>query len=80
MTFAVTTSNGITTRTYTFDNGKQYSIPVRGAMYCMACDGHEVPTHWEGKHYIYMYDWKNRHHDYYCFEEDLSFDVAPWDR
>jgi len=78
MTSIDTVSNNITMRTYTFDNGKQYSIPVRGTTYCMACDGHEVPTHWQGKHYIYMYDWVKRHHDYYCFEEDKSYDVAPF--
>jgi hypothetical protein len=26
-----------------------------------------------------MYDWKNRHHDYYCFEDDISTDMAPWE-
>ena len=71
------TKTGIVT--YTMPNGKTFSAAYKHAAYCVACDGDEVPSTWNGKTYIYMYDWKNRHHDYYCFEDDISTDVAPWE-
>ena len=80
MTFTDTTSNGITTRNYKLADGRIFSAPINGTDYCVACGGDEVPSTWQGKVYIYMYDRKNRHHDYYCFQDDRSYDVAPWER
>tara|TARA_R110001583_G_scaffold11233_1_gene51186 strand:- start:31 stop:312 length:282 start_codon:yes stop_codon:yes gene_type:complete len=71
------TETGIVT--YTMPNGKTFSAAYKNASYCVACDGDEVPSTWNGKTYIYMYDWKNRHHDYYCFEDDISTHIAPWE-
>ena len=64
--------------TYELPNGKTFGAPYKYASYCVACDGDEVPSTWQGKTYIYMYDYTKRHHDWYCFEDDISTDVAPW--
>lgn len=80
MKFADTTLNNITTRTYTLHDGRSYSVPVKGVKYRIACNGQEVPSVYNGKTYIYMWDEANRTHYYYCFEEDISYKTAPWDR
>ena len=69
-----------TTRTYTLSDGRKYSVPVTGVEYRIACDGLEVPSTHNGKTYIYMWNARTRAHDWYCFENDLSYKVAPWDR
>jgi|TARA_B100001094_G_scaffold5015_1_gene4528 hypothetical protein len=71
------TETGIVT--YTMPNGKSFSAPYKNAAYCVACDGDEVPSTWNGKTYIYMYNWQDRQHDYYCFEDDISSYCAPWE-
>jgi hypothetical protein len=66
--------------TYEFPNGKTFTAPYQNAKYCVACNGDEVPSVWNGKTYIYMYDWTDQKHDWYCFEDDISTDVAPWEK
>ena len=66
--------------TYELPNGKTFTAPYKNRNYCVAADGDEVPSTWQGKTYIYMYDYAKRHHDYYCFEDDISTDVDPWEK
>jgi hypothetical protein len=34
--------------TYTMPNGKTFSAAFKNAPYCVACDGDEVPSTWNG--------------------------------
>ena len=71
-----TTINGITVNHYSV-NGREFSLPIDGADYVVACGGDEMPLQWQGKIFCYMYDRRQRHHDWYSIDDDLRMDIAP---
>lgn len=50
-------------------NGRtfQYGDPI----YRVGCGGTENPFRFEGKHYLYVWNIKDKNHYYYCFEDDM---------
>ena len=66
------------TVTYHLPDGATYTLPYKNAEYVVACDGNEVPSKWGGNHYLMMWYKNEKKHDWYCFEEDMSYDTPPW--
>ncbi|MDC0317967.1 hypothetical protein OAL45_00765 [bacterium] len=65
--------------TFDLPNGTVAEFPTTGNT-VVGCDGTETPSSYAGKHYLYVWNKDLRMHLYYCFEDDLYYPDAPWDK
>ena len=63
--------------TFELSNGNKVQFPLTGET-IVGCNGNEVPSHYLGKHYLYVWNKSIKMHLYYCFEDDLYYPDAPW--
>jgi hypothetical protein len=48
--------------------------------YAIGCGGTETPISFEGETYLYVWNHREKRHEYYCFSADrfIADDEAPW--